>query len=53
MIEQKKELTLIELESEVLAEGRERTRQRLQQRLQALAEPPKAMRSVLKSAGHG
>ena len=35
MIEQKKELFLRELEAEVLSEGREWTRQRLQQRLQA------------------
>jgi hypothetical protein len=38
MIEQKKELSLNELEAEVLSEGREWTRQRLQQRLQAQAE---------------
>ena len=38
MIEQKKELSLKELEAEVLAEGREWTRQRLQQRLQTQAE---------------
>ena len=38
MIEQKKELSLKELEAEVLAEGREWTRQRLQHRLQAQAE---------------
>ncbi len=38
MKEQKSELTLKELEAEVLAEGREWTRQRLQQRLQAQAE---------------
>ena len=38
MIEQKKAWSLKELEAEVLAEGREWTRQRLQQRLQAQAE---------------
>jgi hypothetical protein len=38
MNEQKKEQTLKEVEAEVLAEGREWTRQRLQQRLQAQAE---------------
>jgi hypothetical protein len=38
MNEQKQELSLKELEAEVLAEGREWTRQRLQQRLQAQAE---------------
>jgi hypothetical protein len=43
MIEQKKELSLKELEAEVLAEGREWTRQRLQQRLQAQAEEAGAL----------
>jgi hypothetical protein len=38
MKEQKSELTLKELEAEVLAEGREWTRRRLQQRLQAQAQ---------------
>ena len=38
MIEQKNELSLKELEAEVLAEGREWTRQRLRQRLQRQAE---------------
>ena len=38
MIEQKKVQSLKEVEVEVLAEGREWTRQRLQQRLQAQAE---------------
>jgi hypothetical protein len=38
MTEQKRKLSLKELEAEVLAEGREWTRQRLQQRLQAQAE---------------
>jgi hypothetical protein len=38
MNEQKKEQSLKELEAEVLGEGREWTRQRLQQRLQAQAE---------------
>jgi hypothetical protein len=37
MTEQNKKLSLKELEAEVLAEGREWTRQRLQQRLQAQA----------------
>jgi hypothetical protein len=49
MTEQSKKPSLKELESEVLAEGREWTRQRLQQRLQAQAEeagaifPPQAV----------
>jgi hypothetical protein len=49
MTEQNKKLSLKELEGEVLAEGREWTRQRLQQRLQAQAEeagavfPPQAV----------
>lgn len=48
MTEQSKKLSLKELEAEVLAEGREWTRQRLQQRLQAQAKeagavfPPEA-----------
>ena len=49
MPEQNQKLSLKELEGEVLAEGREWTRQRLQQRLQTQAEeagavfPPQAV----------
>ncbi len=59
MTEQKKELSLKELEAEVLAEGREWTRQRLQQRLQAQAEeagalfPPPAARATAPDVAHG
>jgi hypothetical protein len=59
MIEQKKELSLKELEAEVLAEGREWTRQRLQQRLQAQAEeagavfPPPATPATAPDGAHG
>jgi hypothetical protein len=59
MIEQKKELSLKELEAEVLAEGREWTRQRLQQRLQAQAEeagalfPPPATPATAADVAHG
>lgn len=59
MIEQKKELSLKELEAEVLAEGREWTRQRLQQRLQAQAEeagavfPPSATAATPPDVAHG
>jgi hypothetical protein len=59
MIEQKKELSLKELEAEVLAEGREWTRQRLQQRLQAQAEeagavfPPPAKAATPPDLAHG
>lgn len=59
MIEQKKELSLKELEAEVLAEGREWTRQRLQQRLQAQAEeagalpPPPAAPATAPDVAHG
>jgi hypothetical protein len=59
MIEQKKELSLKELEAEVLAEGREWTRQRLQQRLQVQAEragavfPPPAAPATSPDVAHG
>jgi hypothetical protein len=59
MIEQKKELSLKELEAEVLTEGREWTRQRLQQRLQAQAEqagavfPPPATPATAPDVAHG
>ena len=59
MIEQKRELSLKELEAEVLAEGREWTRQRLQQRLQAQAEeagavfPPPATPATPPDVAHG
>lgn len=59
MIEQKKELSLKELEAEVLTEGREWTRQRLQQRLQARAEeagavfPPAAKPATAPDVAHG
>jgi hypothetical protein len=59
MNEQKKELSLKELEAEVLAEGREWTRQRLQQRLQAQAEqagavfPPPATPATAPDVTHG
>jgi len=59
MIEQKKELSLKALEAEVLAEGREWTRQRLQQRLQAQAEqagavfPPPAASALSADVAHG
>ena len=59
MIEQKKKQSLKELEAEVLAEGREWTRQRLQQRLQAQAEeagavfPPSATPTPVPDAAYG
>jgi len=59
MNEQQKELSLKELEAEVLAEGREWTRQRLQQRLQAQAEeasavfPPPATPATAPDVAHG
>jgi hypothetical protein len=59
MIEQNKEMSLKELEAEVLAEGREWTRQRLQQRLQAQAEkasavfPPQAAAATSSELAHG
>jgi hypothetical protein len=59
MIEQKQALSLKELEAEVLAEGREWTRQRLQQRLQAQAEqagavfPPPATAAAAPDVTHG
>lgn len=59
MNEPKKELSLKELEAEVLAEGREWTRQRLQQRLQAQAEeagavfPPPAAPATPADVAHG
>jgi hypothetical protein len=59
MIEQKKAQSLKELEAEVLAEGREWTRQRLQQRLQAQAEeagavsPPPATPATPTDVAHG
>lgn len=59
MIEQKKGLSLKELEAEVLAEGRDWTRQRLQQRLQAQAEeagavfPPPATAAAAPDVAHG
>ena len=59
MNEQQKELSLKELEAEVLAEGREWTRQRLQQRLQTQAEeagavfPPPAASATPADVAHG
>lgn len=59
MTEQNKKLSLKELEVEVLGEGREWTRQRLQQRLQAQAEeagavsPPQAAPAAPPDAGDG
>jgi hypothetical protein len=59
MIEQAKELSLKELEAEVLAEGREWTRQRLPQRLQAQAGqagavfPPPATPATVPDVAHG
>jgi hypothetical protein len=59
MIEQNKKLSLKELEAEVLAEGREWTRQRLQQRLQAQAQeagavfPPPAVPTAAPDLAHG
>ena len=60
MKEQKpSELSLKALEAEVLAEGREWTRQRLQQRLQAQAEqagavsPPPAAAATFPDVAHG
>jgi hypothetical protein len=60
MREQKSsELSLKALEAEVLAEGREWTRQRLQQRLQAQAEqagavfPPPATAAASPDVAHG
>ena len=53
------ELSLKALEAEVLEEGREWTRQRLQQRLQAQAEqagavfPPPATRATAPDVAHG
>ena len=59
MNESKPELSLKELEAEVLAEGREWTRQRLQQRLQAQADqagavfPPPAAPATSPDVAHG
>jgi hypothetical protein len=59
MNEQKQAQTLKEVEAEVLAEGREWTRQRLQQRLQAQAEeagavfPPPAAPATFPDVAHG
>jgi len=59
MNEPKKALSLKELEAEVLAEGREWTRQRLQQRLQAQAEeagavfPPPGAAATSADVAHG
>jgi hypothetical protein len=59
MIEQKKELSLKELEAEVLAEGREWTRQRWQRRLQVQAEeagavfPPSGVPATSADVAHG
>ena len=59
MIEQKKLQSLKEVEAQVLAEGREWTRQRLQQRLQAQAEeagavfPPLATPATSPDLAHG
>ena len=59
MNEPKKAWSLKELEAEVLAEGREWTRQRLQQRLQAQAEeagavfPPPAAPATAPDVAHG
>jgi hypothetical protein len=59
MKEQKKAQSLKEVEAEVLAEGREWTRQRLQQRLQAQAEeagavfPPPGAAATLPDVAHG
>ena len=59
MSEQKKESSLKEVEAEVLAEGREWTRQRLQQRLQAQADeagalfPPAAAPATSPDVAHG
>jgi len=59
MNEPKPELSLKELEAEVLAEGREWTRQRLQQRLQAQAEeagavfPPPATAATVPDVAYG
>jgi hypothetical protein len=59
MNEPKKAWSLKELEAEVLAEGREWTRQRLQQRLQAQAEqagavfPPAAAPATPPDVTHG
>jgi hypothetical protein len=59
MNEPKKPLSLKELEAEVLAEGREWTRQRLQQRLQTQAQeagavfPPPAMSATPPDVAHG
>jgi hypothetical protein len=59
MKEEQNELTLKELEAEVLAEGREWTRRRLQQRLQAQAEkagavfPPAATPATTADRGDG
>jgi hypothetical protein len=56
---QKKAQTLKEVEAEVLAEGREWTRQRLQQRLQAQAEeagavfPPPGAGTTSADVAHG
>lgn len=59
MNEQKRAQSLKEAEAEVLAEGREWTRQRLQQRLQAQAEeagavfPPPAAPATSADVAHG
>lgn len=59
MIEPQNKQSLKELEAEVLAEGREWTRQRLQQRLQAQADeagavfPPPAAPATSTDVAHG
>lgn len=59
MNEQKRAQSLKEAEAEVLAEGREWTRQRLQQRLQAQAEeagavfPPPGAAATSADVAHG
>jgi hypothetical protein len=59
MNEQKPEQSLKAMEAEVLAEGREWTRQRLQQRLQAQAEeagavfPPAGVPATSADVAHG
>jgi hypothetical protein len=59
MKEEKKAQTLKAVEAEVLAEGREWTRQRLQQRLQAQAEeagavfPPPGAPATSPDVAHG
>ena len=58
MIEEKKAQSLKEMDAEVLAEGRDWTRQRLQQRLQAQAEaaavfPPPGTATTSADVAHG